>query len=363
MEHKRHWSASSWSVDQACRRRGYYHSVLGGKGVEPVSAHRPRELVFGGAYHVGLAAVRRGQGLDQALVAATQELGGLSYLPALEQQEYQWLLEGMLRGWYTHRWPQEEQEYRIEEGWVELKLADPTSGLVAIVDWVVPSRVTGRLVYQEEKTTSYNNAEWLLGWEHKVQLLSGPHCFEVTHPPQQVDGTIICGHYKGSQRKLGGVRQLVSLYVRGWWNPSLGPQSWQEDRPQKWAGWELAPAWEVFDSPEALVAGLTAEQLTPYFLQTQEFDLNREQLQRWLRQSAHRERIKAEAARWDPADPATLAKVDEHFPQNFEHCEQLRFGRVEVCPFYQCCWHRVDPLQSRDFRPREEGGWQTLLDG
>lgn len=327
--------------------------------MEPVSAHRPRELVFGGVYHEGLAEVRRGAGVGEALAKVAKGLEDLSYLPPLEQKEYQWLLEGMLRGWYQHRWPQEQREYRVEEGWVELKLADPVSGLVAIVDWVVPSRTTGQLIYQEEKTTSYNNAEWVLGWEHKVQLLSGPHCFEATHSPLRVDGTIIQGHYKGGQRKLGGQRQLVSLYVRGWWNPALGVESWQEDRPQQWKGWELAPAWEVFDSPEALVAQLGEEKLTPYFLQTQEFELNREQLGRWLRQSAYREKVKAEAVGWAQGSP----QVDEHFPQNFESCEQMRFGRVETCPFYQCCWHEVDPLRSPHYRQREEGGWEALLQG
>lgn len=367
---KWHWSASSWGLDQSCKRARFLHSCQGGTGIEPASYDaKSLPLEFGLAYHTALAEVRRGKTPEAALAAGLTGhiLPLLPTLPDLDKQEVQWALAGMFWAWYRARWPHEQQVYRMQEAVVEQKLVDKESGLVAVMDLLVPLASTGQWIYQDEKTTGVLPSDtWMEEWTRKVQLASGPI---VAKGGLGIDVaySVIVGHYKGYRKKdpKTGERRWVSPFTQGW-RQGCGfdglPLGWEPKRPSAWKGWEPFYTWEVWPSARLLVDRLPIELLQSLIVESPPIQVAPRQQAAWLRQGTLREEKLIQLAGLSAQGSVPQALMDSAAPQNWDACKSDRFG---TCRFYKLCWLEqveADPVGSGFYRPRKDE-WGDLMEG
>lgn len=364
-----HWSASSWELDRSCQRARFLHSCQGGTGIEP--AHydtKSLPLEFGSGYHKALASVRLGVAPEDAVdEAVTLHLSPL--LPTLDEltaKEVEWNLRGMFWGWHRVRWPHEQVLYDMSQARVEQKLVSQETGLVAVMDLLVPLRSNGRWVYQDEKTTGVTpDAAWMEEWTRKVQLAAGP--LVASHAlGLDVAYSVIVGHYKGYWAKQeDGSRRWVTPFTQGW-AQGVGfdglPIDWAPKRPKTWKGWEFRYAWDVWPDVRTLVSRLHVDHLTKLYAQSDPIQVSPLQRDAWLRQGLKREEVLIQLAEMEKAGRADEVVLDLTAQQNWNACKSDRFG---TCRFFKVCWLPevgADPVGSGFYRPRKDE-WAELMKG
>jgi hypothetical protein len=203
-----HWYTflSRTTLDWSCPRKRYwgYHAL--GQGLQ--SPGMAIELFLGSALHDGLAAIatqwQAGGSADIDVIAplagaAVYDLlaGARTDPEILRANEQQALVEGLLRGFYRHAWPnliaqypevvavEKEVAYTLTEGMTfecrpDLILAD----------------TEGNWYYIEYKSTSSKSSEWVNQWQTAVQVHSTVKAIEETlgKAPSAV---LVQGLYKG----------------------------------------------------------------------------------------------------------------------------------------------------------------------
>lgn len=355
----RYFDTSRVAEDWRCPRARYWKYEHAGRGV--VNLPTSFNLMLGIILHKGLEAVVAGkQHIDGIVKTALVEFRKGATTDHYEQlflAEQQAVLEGHLRGFHRHQWPQLQREFpglfAIERE-VTLPLGevpgfDPRTGepcraqlvFMAKPDLLLLDK-SNRLVYIEYKTTSSNKEQWLDSWIKAPQLHVYARAIE--HSLGQLpEAMIIQGLYKG-------------FYSHGKFNSNLAygyRRRGKPGKPDSWmfeylAGYRKAPSWDYPGGVKAYIEAMPEHVLAAQFIQTPPIYYDAGIAEAFFRQRRIREgRIAADAEvmmaqGWGPHDLPDL--MDRTFPQTLSACTP---GWGSICDYVGLCSGpaRVDPLQ------------------
>jgi hypothetical protein len=365
--------------DWTCPRARYLGYELYGQGIAPDVTSL--ELGLGIAVHDALAEIARQQqaedgdpvdnpnvDIDAIATAAQQQV--YDSLTATEPgevpsddartfaSEQACMVEGMLRGFHRHVWPQMMSRYtRIVA--VEQEMTLPLAEGITFMskpDLVVED-ADGEWWYVEYKTTSSKKSQWIDSWNTAVQVHSGIRAVEHTlgHP---VTGVVVQGLYKGYESYGRQNSPFCYAYVRS----GRPPFTQDEVRYDYASGFRRQPVWERPGGVKQWVEEMPAEILADQFPATPPIFVKEELVDAFLQQTAAREDLIASAMRaitdvnasellGDVAQQERIQLIlDDDFPQHFEAC-QPAWGRG--CSFKRLCHGRVDDPLRQGFTVRE----------
>lgn len=189
-------------TDWVCPRKRYWNYEFAGKGIVPNTT--ALELFLGTTVHDGLAAIAHGVAIDDIAAAAWKETyNGIMEWDsqsssedatqfALEQAA---LVEGLLRGFRRHVWPQLMAEYPTIMA-IEKEMQFNHNGLTFMSKPDLVLEGPDGPVYVEYKTTSSKKDSWINSWNTAVQLHSTMRAIRETLNVEPV-GVVVQGLYKG----------------------------------------------------------------------------------------------------------------------------------------------------------------------
>ena len=373
----------AWYIDrsriqayQDCKRLRFLNYHWRGRGLERRALGLP--LLNGQQLHQGLAALLCGESIDATITTIGTTYRNIVHTRGIHLEdptavdflvaEQLALLEGLLRAWAAVRFPALCAEYDV----VAIEKEQPwtiTPGLIDMVrcDALVRRKSDGVLFILEFKSVATASEGWIESWQHNSQLLANTRAVETLYQ-EPVGGILIEGIVKGrramdkgAMSPFKGLITQQSPLCYGYrqrekvTNSYIYDTSWSA-KAEKFAVWEQMPItqWLAFHLTEADKAAL--------FVQIPPLRPTNRDLQRWERQTIAQERmVEADVAEVlavqqfqdDDIDRDALDNVlDEHFPQNHNHCFRY-FGHP--CAFEKLCFNpqvAEDPLGSGLYQVR-----------
>lgn len=338
---------SRTTLDWSCPRKRWwgYHAL--GRGLQTQATHV--ELLLGSCLHDALAAIAtqwRDAGeadIDQIATAASAAVhdtfistpAGGSGDGATYAREQASLVEGLLRGFYRHAWPNLMAQYpkivAIEHDCV-LPLSDNIQ-FVARPDLILADQ-DDNWYYIEYKSTSSKNTEWVNQWQTAVQLHSAVRAIQYTlgKAPAAV---IVQGLYKGYH----SYGKQSSPFCYSYYRQGTPPFSYPEVRYEYAAGFKRVPVWEREGGVKAWVDEMPAQQLGDQFPCTPPIFINDRLVDSFFQQRLLRETELREATKVinDPDMPEGMRNqfLDGFFPQRFDQCNP---GFGKPCGFRELCF-------------------------
>ncbi len=355
-----------------CNRAGYWASVYGGSGIQPVKAAIP--LVTGSAVHGGVQAILAGQEWDRVEATIKEEFDKANLLvevgtpKAFAQREQQDLAIAQSRVWWLERWPTFREEYNVLaiEPEIRTVLYETDQYQVVLMsrpDAIIERKSDGALVMWELKTKAYFNDNWLKSWEHNLQLQAQTLAIKQWANDNGLADRLIAGCmvetlFKGQRKKdeKSGLYQqstnLIYAYVKagdGQLIPDQVSLSWKK-------GWEKRLVSET-QSLIQWVDELPPEEratkcLVVPIISPSDDELKSAQVQ-WGEVVIRRHRSSVPHVMGD-------YDLDSNFPMNTSFCYQ--YG---PCPFLSACFDtnvNADPLASGIYKVREPNHPEGLED-
>lgn len=356
-------------TDWVCPRKRYWNYEFKGKGIVPNTT--ALELFLGTTVHDGLAAIAHGVAIDDIAAAAWKETyNGIMEWDsqsssedatqfALEQAA---LVEGMLRGFRLHVWPQLMAEYPTIMA-IEKEMQFNHNGLTFMSKPDLVLEGPDGPVYVEYKTTSSKKDSWINSWNTAVQLHSTMRAIRETLNVEPV-GVIVQGLYKGWEAYGKQSSPFCYAYRRAGNPPFTKDEISYEYR----AGFRRFPIWELPGGVAEWVARMPDEVLRDQFPRTPLIFINEALVDAFFAQRTTREMEIAMAmemikdAQTENDAEAVQQLLDTAFPQRFDQCIPT-FGRP--CIYRNLCFNKVaDPLaQGYTFREPHHTPELEIADG
>lgn len=344
------YDRSRVTTDWACPRRRFWNYEYARRGIAPVK--RSIYLEVGDRIHTAMADLLLDGEVDrvatrQRSIFEANLRGGMvdRKMDEIKIIEQGTILEGMIRGWDRFYRPLLLRDYRPLAVEGELFLDHDGCRMMCKPD-VVAERVSDSSIwYPEWKTTGSMKREWFAQWGKAVQLHGTAKAIEA-HLGRPVAGVIVFGLYKGYESQYG---RQESAFGYGY-----GPRGGLDDRGLMYRyvnGLSKYPIWETTDS-KTWVEGMPLDVLEKQFGETGPIFLNTHLCERWLRQTAIRERTiregieRIERAFEENDQGVALEVLDSVFPQHFDECSP---GWGLGCSYADVCWTpgvERDPIRS-----------------
>lgn len=344
-----------------CERYGYLSYDWEGTGLESVALGLP--LANGIVVHDTVAPILLGESLDgvvhRELVKYREavRMRGVLNEPDVERnflvQEQCAMLEGMIRAWFMVRYPRLKAEYDLIAVERELNwpLAEDIIDQVRC-DVLARRKSDGGLFYIEWKTTSGGGDEWAKQWEHNTQVLANTLAVEEMLG-ERVEGVLIEGIAKG-KRAMDTNPRSPFFERRVQQSPlCYGYEDVMTKELQVGytaaKGWQKVASWQTCSMTEWLEKAMDEADLFKLFSPVPPIRPRPDQLERWRRQTVHRERERQGKLE---AVVAGKLSLDEAFPMNDEHCFRY-WGHP--CAFEPLCFGgRIseDPIGSGLYQAR-----------
>lgn len=339
----RYSDRSRTTTDWTCRRRRYLNYEMDGVGYAPES--EAVELFLGATVHDCLAAIafqHQAGSVDIGTIAKTAYtsvyqtfIGEGEEKAQIYAQEQATLIEGLIRGFYRHVWPQLIGQYPQIIA-VEQELTYPVTSelmFMAKPDLVLGNE-QGEVFYIEYKTTGSKSEEWVKSWSTAVQLHSTLKAIEHTLGVTP-DGVIVQGLYKGYVNYGKQTSPFCYAYSKKAYPPFHAGEVYYEYA----AGTKRVPVWQLPGGLERWVDNMPLEVISDQFPRTPPIFVKEDLVNQFFRQLAVREKDIAEFQNPDPMD------LDEFFPQNFSACQPP--SRMHACPYIPICHGsgQTHPLQ------------------
>ena len=351
----RYYDRSRTVTDWSCARKRYWNYEFDGKGIVPNTT--ALELFLGTTVHDGLAAVAHGVAIDDIAGTAWKEtFDGLIELDMTSSEdeamafakEQASLVEGLLRGFNRHVWPQLMAEYPTIVA-VEKEMTYKHNGLTFMSkpDLVLEGP-DGTVVYVEYKTTSSKKDSWINSWNTAVQLHSTMRAIKETMNVD-VTGVIVQGLYKGYESYGKQSSPFCYAYRRAANPPFVKEEIGYEYK----AGFRRFPIWELPGGVQKWVETMPIEILRDQFPRTPLIFINDELVERFFAQRATREMeiaMAMEMVKDTDDEEAKTQILDVSFPQKFDQCIPS-FGRP--CIYRNLCFNRVTSPLSQGYTYRE----------
>jgi hypothetical protein len=363
------FSRSAREDDDTCKRKRYWSTVWGGRGLSP--AGDARELLFGTSLHWALAQMwrtvmeRQVEGDYSTEVFPDEECARVDGLLQQEDEfmrlgpDDQWLIRCLFRAYVVHVLPRYLAEWEVLHVEVELRLTrrawpgGPTLVMLCQPDVILRHRQNRRVRYLEYKSTKLLTAAYLESWRYSPQLAAGKAAAKHTLD-LDIDEAVMGFFDKGSESHNGDYWN--SPFTNCWEkvNEDLTVQR-SPKRPSYHRGWSRFNPRERYQSPADWVDEVPVEVALGQLPESMPVEVHDDLVRDWVNESFWRE---GEIYQWegDPdrdIDPATHAEfLAMSFPHNFRQCRPV-IGRV--CPFLDLCWNptsRNAPLANRLFVPR-----------
>jgi hypothetical protein len=342
-------------TDWQCPRKRYWQYEYNSTGIVPDSS--AIELYLGTIIHDSLAAIA-GQTLAQGradIDCIAGEAGKQVFSAILDMQkgEDEWLatqfareqstlIEGLVRGFYRHAWPNLLARYPrillIEEELIYLHGPNNSLGFMSKPDLVLGSADESETVYIEYKSTSSKKTEWINSWDTAVQLHSTARAIGAKLG-REVTSIIVQGLYKGYESYGKQSSPFCYAYTRKG-NP---PFTKDETRYDYASGFKRAPVWEMHGGIAAWVEGMPSNILADQFPQTPSIFINDDLVDGFFRQREERESdIDANLKVLQATNDTGV--FDRSFPQRFDQCKP---GWGRPCGYRKLCFGREqDPLKA-----------------
>lgn len=353
-EHREHFfSRSAREDDDTCRRKRYWSTVYGGRGLSP--AGDVRELLFGSALHWALAAMWRQVQATQALSATglgqfddwdcAQVDEGLQNLDEMNRlgPDDRWLIRCLFRAYAVvilSRYMVEWEVLYVEE---ELRLSrpawsgGPTLTMLCQPDVILRHRQSQRVRYLEYKSTKLLTAAYLDSWRYSPQLAAGKAAAKATLN-LDIDEAVMGFFDKGSSSHNGDYWN--SPFTNYWEKVDRDGQLHRSaKRPTNHAGWSRFSPRARYATPAEWVAEIPELVLLGQLPESSPVEVHDQLVQDWVEESFARE---SEIYQWegDPdsdLDPETREQfLQMSFPHSFRQCRPV-IGRA--CPFLDLCWN------------------------
>lgn len=353
------YDRSRVTTDWQCPRKRYLAYEYNGKGL--ASGNTSLELFMGTTLHDGLAAIATQQVAGHVDINAIANLAREQMLTALLQEttgveeEYTFaheqacLVEGLLRGFYKHTWPQLMHQYpRIVHIEGEMTYSHDGLTFMSRPDLVVAD-ADGNLVYIEYKSTSSKKENWVNSWQTAVQLHSTIRAIRET-TGEEVQRVIVQGLYKGYE-SYGKQTSPMCYAYRRQGNPPFSDSATRYDYAP---GFKRYPVWELPGGVAAWVESMPEDILASQFPQCPPIFVNEELIDSFFTQRSFRENeIKIARDMLQNVDDQDVRDgvLNVAFPQRYDQCHPY-FGKA--CQFVRICHgHVVDPIADGAFQYRE----------
>ena len=336
-----------------CPRARYWQYHYKGRGI--ISGTTSLELMLGLTVHDALAAIatqhKAGQPVDIDLIASaankqmmevllentTGEVDAVNF--ANEQSA---LVEGLVRGFYRHVWPQLMSSYKgiiaIEEE-VQYSL-DDTITFMARPDLILEDH-EGNWHYLEYKTTSSKTDKWINSWATAVQLHSSVKAVEQTLGIAPTSVQVI-GLYKGYESYGKQNSPFCYTYVRQGNPPFTETQTHYEYK----AGFKRSPTWELSGGVKKWVEEMPEDVLANQFPMCPPIFVKDDLVNAFFQQQMMREHeISLALQMMEHLGAESVEGVmNMAFPQHFEQCSPA-WGHG--CQYKRLCHgHYNDPLEE-----------------
>jgi len=336
------YDRSRVTTDWTCKRKRYLQYEFDGKGI--VNNNTNLDLYMGTLVHEALAAIAKGTDLHlniddiarmqyQAMYKTLlQHMAGENEYEAINfASEQATLVEGLIRGFYKHVWPQHLARYpktlAIEQ---EMKFEHDDLVFMSKPDRVAED-TEGNVWYIEYKTTSNKKDTWINSWDTAVQLHSSIRAIEATLGVK-VTGVVVQGLYKGFESYGKQSSPFCYAYHRQGNPPFTQTETIYEYR----AGFKRIPTWELPEGVKGWVDGMPDTVLADQFPQAPPIFVNGDLVDSFFTQRAWREKeIFAAKQYLKLADESGRKGVmDVAFPQTFEECNP---GWGSPCQYRKIC--------------------------
>ncbi len=369
-------------TDWTCSRRRYYQYEMETQGVPGiVPKGNPIELFLGTTIHDGLAAlafavIQNREELTIDLIASTaykqvyeaftQDSQG-SPDELIYAQEQATLIEGMLRGFHKHVWPEFIDRYKIEYVEQEFFYYHDNAGQSCPADkaqfcfMTKPDLVVrdkeGRLIYVEYKSTSSKKESWVNSWNTAVQLHSTMRAIEQT-TGEKPSGVVVQGLYKGYESYGKQSSPFCYAYARRPYPPFDKGEVRYDYAP----GFKRTATWNLDGGVSKWVAGMSSDLLREQYPCTPLIFVKDELVDSFFAQRALREgemvQAKALLNMADNKDQVFKNYLDAFFPQKFDQCVPY-FGKP--CPYRNLCFGAISDPLKQGFEVREAHHAMELL--
>lgn len=340
-------------ADWDCPRKRYWNYEHQAPGAEHRGIVRNEDataLIFGSAMHTALSSalmkLLEPHAIAEVLAA---QLDKLSYLPEEKFREYKNLGLGLYWGFHYVILPNILAQYDVVavEGEVEFSIS-PKIKMMCRPDVVLRRKSDGTYWYPDFKSTAFKNKNWIDSWQYAVQLHSGCAAVEESLGIQ-VEGAMIIGLYKGYPDKYGKLR---SPFTYGYKYKDT-TDVWQIE----WCrGWELTPVDEYSRGVNGWVsywAAANPDLIKEQFPMAEEIAFDRDLLENFKKQTAHREHLIAVSAHLIAEGKYAEDELNAFFPQHFKSCRPV-IG--SACAYIECCNSSsvaADPVGSGLYVVRE----------
>lgn len=303
-------------------------------------------------------------------VCAEPDHPSVSY--ALREQED--LSKALTMVWHRCRSDRFFQEYRCLAIEPEIRATlyedqDYKVVLMCRPDAIIERISDGALIQWELKTKQSINKNWIDGWSHNLQLIGQQLAVRQWARDNGLGDRLIVGAMiealvKGKRDKddAGIPKQsspLIYAYVKrgdGLLVQDILYQTWKRDMPKLLVS-DFMPLerWVLHELPDIVV---TPKACVVPPINPSEYEVE-QAVEQWALGAIRAHRA-ARAVSSEPNPVRRSRLLNEHFPQNTEHC--FRYG---PCPFLSPCWDSAcneDPLASGQFIAREPNHPETLED-
>ena len=402
-------SRSEIITAQVCPRKSWYSRFFGGTGIQRKRTSLP--LAFGSAFHAGAEKLLAGD-VEGAVASAHLYLDLVFSNKAIEIEddgvayaigEQKAIVEGLIRGWWTHEGERFLRDFEVveveQEGEAELA---PNMVLQFRPDALVRERLSGDLYIVSWKTASTFGPWTMNQCQTDMQSMSEvwgvetnrydycAYCRADMYPDERlcrkcgkdspsirIEGVLYLFAVKGQRKKdeyVGAYRQNSPLaygWMRrgateedtewawryGWDTEEINPKTGKAVGTKLGKGFRLVPIWSEYPGGvKAWIEDLATQRIAPRHLNAldgafpQSLPVSRraDEIESWRRQVVAQETRTREAVEEVGVFIGTKAdneRIDELFPQHTHSC--FRFN--SKCEFFEACWNpavKADPLAS-----------------
>lgn len=317
-------------TDELCRMKFWWHNCHGERGIVPVED--APALRLGGELHADMEMFGKGASVEEVSSSIS-----IPDNPTQTQLEEVYRRLGWVAAWGAYYEPFLRANFDEVDCEAEIVLDRDPLWVGVIPDRVQRSRVTGRLVYREWKSTASTRSEWQAHWQYAMQIHLGLMALE-EEMGEQVDFGQVTGFYKGVDRS----GRLAHPYV------------WGYSRGDEWSttykyGWDHRPVWEYGGGVVEWVERCGKEIAESQFVWSAPVMLDRRKVESWVKVRVDRHQ-QIEAVK-DRAQ-TDIAFRELVFPPSAIHCRPP-YG--SPCPYLQACYNystQVDPIGSGQYVAR-----------
>lgn len=347
------YDRSRSTCDWQCPRKRYLQYELYGRGIVPEDT--AIELYLGTAIHDGLSAIARGISIDEIADAAREQVRDALIGNGTEEEvtfalEQAALVEGILRGFNKHVWPQLIGKYPKILA-IEQEMVYDQNGFtfMAKPDLVLATEDESDVIYVEYKSTSSKKDSWVNSWGYAVQLHSTIRAIEQTLG-KKVTGVIVQGLYKGFESYGKQSSPFCYLYYR-----PANPPFVKEDVAYEFkAGLKRHPTWERDGGVKQWVENMPDQVLSDQFPRTPVIFIKDDLIDRFFAQRLIREgeiSLALQMIEQHKDEPDMVeGLLDTAFPQKFDQCAPY-FGKP--CTYRNVCFGQVTEPLSQGYSLRE----------